>query len=165
MRSAVHFALVGMAFLSVVSGSKPAIADDWPNRPKVLHAAQVLSLEIKELDRALHSVGAPHHVLDTLHHLEQTTLVFVQRVQGNCSYADGSLLFHHIHSDFHSFEYELNYHHYLLHYQNVALEWKHANTAYRALDYEMYHLDKERWSDDKVDGLKRDLQDLTGVHE
>lgn len=142
-------------------------ADDhlraWFNRPNVVRAAERLAFEIEAYDEALHAVNAPTHVIQKVHHFEETALEFVQLTK-TASYQECYQEMNHIRQDFGLIRTEMNAHPYLLSNYKVNQEFQHVRTAYRALDHEMFVYDSNRYSADALDQLEKDLIEMDNSH-
>ncbi len=127
-------------FIGLWTLSAPAVAaDNWYNRPEVLRSAEVLATEVEHFDEALHDVNAPTHVIQKVHHFEETVMEFVDDIRAGASYQSSWQEFQHIRQDVASIRQEMSAHSYLLQNQKVNLEWNALRRAYRYLDHAMLH--------------------------
>lgn len=159
MKSIV-FLLTALIGLSVTAQTDNL---DWNNQSNVVRAAERLASEVEQFDESLHDVNAPAHLVQKVHHFEETVQEFVLLARtGTYQQAMGE--FNHIRADFQVIRQEMNQHPYLMQNYKVNTEYQHTRTAYRALDHEMFMHDKVRWNDARVKKLMQDLTELDAAH-
>jgi len=136
---------------------------DWSNQNNVIRAAERLAVEVEQFDESLHDINAPSHIVQKVHHFEETVQEFALLAKtGTYQQAMGE--FNHIRADFQVIRQDMAQNPYLTQNYKVATEFQHMRTAYRALDHEMFMHDKVRWNDAKVQKLMQDLTELDASH-
>lgn len=104
----------------------------------VLSAAEELATGIEHLDSELHAIRAPDHVINLVHHSEETVFEFVDAVSGDAPYPSLYAEFQHIKRDVVEIRREMIAHRYFNN-MRVRGEMWHVWTASRYLDHEFYH--------------------------
>lgn len=128
------------AIVLTLGFSQYARAEFW-NAAQVLRTAQTLAVEVEHLDESLHDVKAPAHVIQKVHHFEETVNDFVMDIQAGASYQHALEEFSHIRLDVDEIRQELYAHPYLLQNAKVWTEWNAMRRAYRNLDHALYMFD------------------------
>ena len=156
--------------LSAVLFSRVSFAESFWNQPQVLRGAQTLAVEVEHLDEALHNVKAPAHVIQKVHHFEETVNDFVLDLQKGCTYEFALAEFAHIREDVGIIRDELYAHPGLLNNHQVWTEWNAMRRAYRYLDHALYahsrrHLDADHSESKKVDQEMNKLIEELEAHQ
>lgn len=126
--------------LAVVTIGSFAVAEPiWENRPNVVRAAETLAQEVEALDTALHNVTAPDHIIQKVHHFEETVTEFAEDVR-TMPYQEAVQEMSHIRQDVDTLRQELSAHPQLLQNPAINNEWRHVRSAYRNLDHQMFQL-------------------------
>jgi len=89
---------LAIALAVMVGMAQATIANDFPGRPRVLRAAEVLAERIEIYDSSLHLVQAPDDFIEKVHHSEESVLELVELLQAG-TYADAYAENKHVHND------------------------------------------------------------------
>ncbi len=152
-----------LAVAVLIAGNSAFAESFWPNRPNVVRAAQTLADEVEHFDTALHNIHAPDHVIQKVHHFEETVTEFVE-IAAHGTYQEAYSEMNHIRQDVQLIRDEMYAHPHLLHNPAVATEWRHVRTSYRNLDHAMFQHFGSRWTPEAVAQLQKDMAELEAAH-
>lgn len=87
-----------VALAMLVGLSQTTLADDFPGRPRVLRAAEVLAEKIEIYDSSLHLVQAPNDYIEKVHHSEESVNELVELLRTG-TYGEAVEENRHVHND------------------------------------------------------------------
>ena len=123
---------LAIALAIFIGMAQTSIADDFPGRPRVLRAAEVLAERIEIYDSSLHLVQAPNDYIEKVHHSEESVTELVELLKKG-TYAEALEENRHVHGDM-----WLMYNHFitiqsLLYNATVVQNWNHMIYAHNDL--------------------------------
>ena len=148
--------------LAIVTTGTFAVAepDGWFNRPNVVRAADTLAQEVESFDTALHKVTAPDHIIQKVHHFEETVTAFAEDVR-KMPYQEAVHEMIHIREDVETLRQELSAHSQLLQNPAIDTEWRHVRSAYRNLDHQMFQSGGINHDAE----MKREMAEIEAAHQ
>lgn len=114
-----------------------AIAVGGVAAASVLSAAMELAEGIEHLDTELHAISAPAHVINLVHHTEETTFEFVSLVREGAPKHVQRAEYQHIRLDVAEVRREMKIHRYFRN-ARVEMETWHVYSASRQLDHALF---------------------------
>lgn len=126
MKQTIQFSLIALALLFT----------NATQARNVLSAADELAEGIEHLDTELHRINAHGHVIEVVHHAENTVFEFVDLLISRAPRQLVMAEFNHISTDMRDIRQEMRAHRYYGS-RTVMVEFLHAWTAYRYLDHSL----------------------------